>query len=520
MAGLDSATDSFFHRYFVFRPLHLSNQFAAYFMMSTGDFGDREGAERIAWMVLFAAFCAVVVGNLRVLRRDAVVFSLLFFPIFSGAIVTYGFMNFVLGVILFIQSCFLLQFGQRRPSKSWMAGFVAAAVATYVAHPLAGLILGATVGPFALAYLLRWRAAGWERSSGSFSSLVPIGCALACGMLAALAIFEALPQIIDFVVIAGRGAVGGSATVAAAVEDSWRRRLIDVLGLSYFVSYSPADYVFSLLFGLVIGWLGLRRVLAFRRMPVWRAADEWLASLAALFILSLIVPRGIDYFLPERLAACLLDVLLLWLSASPLGGRGTRALAIVGLLLNVGFCTWRMQWGVSINTVLNEYAGVLPFIPDNTSVVAITTSPSYLQANCRAVRARALPCRFRPTLDFLGGRLAGRPVALLSNYQLRPESGFFPITLRAPWDQYARYIPSFERWPPPAGARGDAVIAGAAALVDHHPPDIIVTWDERIATGAATGFFPDAAAPLLRNYTKVFTSSPLGAGSVYVKRQP
>ncbi len=519
-AGLESTASSFFSRYFVFRPFHLSNQLVARFMIWTDAFGHGERAERVAWMVIFTAFSAVVAGNLWILRRDAVVFSLMFFPIFSGQLINYGFMNYVIGVVLFIQSAFLLQYGLSRPSTRWMIAFIAVAAATYAAHPIAGLILAATIGPFGIAYIVSWKMVPWGRSSESFSILIPAGCMLACGVVGALAVYDALPQIVDFLAIAGRGASGAPAAIALAAQDSWRQRLIDVVGLSYFVSYSPGDYLFSLLFGFVVGWLILRRLLEFRRKPGWRQEDNWLASVASLLILSLVVPRHVEYFLPERLSASLLSILLLWLASDRLGRRVFTTFAIVGLLLNTGFCAWRLQWTASIDGILDEYASVAPFIPENTSVIVMTTSPSYLQSNCQAVRARALPCRFRPTLNFMGGVLAGRPVAFLSNYQLRTESGFFPVSLRAPWDQYARYILDFQRWPPTPDARGQAVLAGAASLIESNPPDIIVTWDERIATGAATGLFPAAAELLSQNYTRVFTTLPLGAASVYVKHQP
>lgn len=520
LAGLGSDARQFLERYFEVQPSSMSNQLAGRLMVWAVDLGFATMAERLVWLLLFTAFAAVVVGNLFWARREAVVFSLLLFPIFAGVLVNLGFINFLIGLVFFTQSAFLLQAGLHRPSTLWIASMLAAAAATFLAHPLTGLALGAVDASFAVAYLVHRLVAGRRQTDPSFSPLVPIGCVLCCLMLLALAAQAALPQIARFFSATANNVANGMATTATEVAppDSLRERLIDVFGLSYFVSYSPADYLFSLGFGLVLAWLLGCWARGLWRRRSWRLEDSWLASIAVLLALAIVVPRNFEYFMPDRLVACLLIVVIIWLSSTHLSRITWRALLAAGILLNSGLLVWRMQWSETITAMLTEYASVAQFIPDETSLLSIRTSTSSQQLNCRAVRPRLLPCGFRPTLHFMSEIIGDRPIALLTNYQLRPDAGFFPIRLRAPWSDYTHLNASFERWPPPLEKASD--LTDAIALVDHEPTDVIVTWDERRATGARPGLFPAAAAPIVSNYSSVFTSSPLGAATVYLRRSP
>lgn len=241
-----------------------------------------------------------------------------------------------------------------------------------------------------------------------------------------------------------------------------------------------------------------------------RQEDNWLGSIAALLALALIVPRQFEYFTPDRLFACVLAVVVIWLASTRLDCTAWRILFAAGFLLNAGFLLWRLQWSASINAILSEYASVAPFIPDDTGLISVRTSASYLQLYCRAVRPRQLPCGFKPTLHFMGEIVGARPIALLTNYQLQPDAGFFPIGLRARWSEYLRLNRPFEAWPPPPEHASD--LAYATALIERRPTNVIIT-----STGAPTGLFPAAAESLLADYRKVFTSSPLGAATVYVR---
>lgn len=277
LAGFRSGARPFFEQYFEFRSSSVSNQLASQIMAWAAELGFAAAAERIVWILLFTGFTAVVVGNLARERREAVVFSLLLFPIFAGVLANLGFMNFLIGLILFTHSAFLLQAGLRRASMFWIVGLLAAAAATFLAHPLAGMALGVAEASFASCYVAHWLIVGRRRAEPSFSPFVPIGCVLSCLMLLALAAQAAFPQIVRFfsttaTSMADSIAHGPAvATTSSAPPDSLGTRLIDVFGFSYFVSYSPADYLFSLGFALVLSWLVWRRVREFWRS---RACDR------------------------------------------------------------------------------------------------------------------------------------------------------------------------------------------------------------------------------------------------------
>ncbi len=507
LADLGSGRHTLLSQIFVRRSIPLSNQLSSQIMAWAAELGWAGYAERMVWLLIFVGFAAAVVGNLWLMKREAA-FALLLFPIFDGVLVNLGFINYVIGLLLFVQSAFLLEIGTRNPSIVWISGLGALAAATYLAHPLAGLALAAIAGPFAASYLVRWHRASGLRRDPSFSPLVPLGCAFAAAIPASLAVQEAFPQIVRFFRTTA-SSVSGAAPAPAPFSspDTLHDRILDLAGLG-FVSYSPADYLFALGFALVILWLGGRWL----RARVW---DDWLASIATLLILAIIVPRSFEQFLPERLLACLLAITVIWLASVPLDRRAAWRLFAAGLLLNGAFLLWRLQWSADIETVLTEYASVAPAIPDDSTLLSIRTAPTYLQLNCRAIRKRELPCNFKPTLDFVGEIIADRDVALLSNYQLRPQAGFFPIALRPPWNFYERFNVAFEHWPPPPEL---GLLPDLVALVERTPPDVIVTWDERRATGAAEDTMSSAASPLLQHYTRVFTSQPLGAGAVYVRR--
>ena len=522
LARLESGAGTFFDHYFQLRPTPLANQFASRVMAWLAQLGFAAAAERIAWLLIFTAFSAVVVGNLWILRRDASVYALMFFPIFMGSLVNMGFMNFLFGMVLFTQSLFWLQFGLRRPSIVWSSGMLLLAIAAYIAHPLAGFALGACAGSFAAGYLALWALTARGRAvrvEGSFSLLVPLGCGLACVALVALAASDALPQIKRFIgsLSSGYSVRPSPSSLAAPVVDGLRQRAIDVLGFSNFVSYSPADYCFSAAFALVAIWLAWRRVREYMRERVLRQDDVWLASIALLFVLAMVVSRRFELFLPQRLSACLICVGALWLSTTQLDRAATRWLLLIGLTMNAGFLLWRLDWTESITKVLAEYASVGPHLPDNVTLLSIRSPVAHHQSYCRAIRPRRLPCEFRPALHFMANVIGERNIALLSNYQLDPQTGFFPIAARRPWSQYVRYARIYENWPRPPDPIEPYVVDDIVDLLERNPVDVIVTWDEFWVTGGPERAFPEAAQAALRNYTKVFTSSPLGVASVYIR---
>lgn len=516
LAGLHSDARPFLERYFELVPSPVSNQAASRLMAWTAEAGVAAAAERLVWAAILAGFAAVAVANLG---RERVAFSLLLFPVFAGALVNLGFLNFLIGLVLFTQSAFLLQAGLRRASRAWLAGLIMLTAATFLAHPLAGMALGAVQAAFACCYVAQ-ALIGRRRGSteAPFAPLLPVGCLLSCVLLLSLAVQAALPQIVRFFSTTATNLSASIAPAPAAVPESLRERVIEVFGLGYFISYSPYDYLFSIGYGLLLAGLVLCRALAFWRTRAWRPEDCWLGPIVVLLALAMVVPRRFENFTPERLVGCLLVVVAIWLASLRLGRTAWRALLLAGLALNGGFLLWRLSWSASVDAILTEYASVAPYLPDGATVISLRSSPTPLQAYCRAFRPRQLPCRFKPTLHFMGEIVAARPIALLSNYQLRTDAGFFPIGLRAPWRDYLPLNQPFERWPPLPGETAN--IAAAEVLLARLPADVVVTWDERRATGSPVGVFPAEAAGMLEQYHEIFTSRPLGAARVYVRNAP
>ncbi len=505
LAWFESDAGTLFRHYLELRPVQWANRASSAAMTWAAGLGFVPDAERAAWLAIFALFCLTASANLALLRRDAPAFAPLLFVILAGELANLGFMNFLIGMALFTQSAFLIGYGLRRPSWRWICGLLALSWATYLAHPLAGLALGAAAGPVGVCYLVlailarRPGASRFMRLDASLSPLVPLGCALACLLLLALAAHDALPQVGRFVAnTADEFARAGS----AHADDGPLRRLLKLLSLSYFVSFSPADFAVSGVFGFAAAWLTWQRLRDARRR-VLGLGDCWLAAILALALLATLVPRRFEAFLPERMTGCLLILLVLWLATQPLDRAAYRRLLAVGLALNAGFLLWRLEWTARIEPILAEYASVGAAIPDGTSVVTINNLPHGLQQNCGHLQERRLPCRFRPTVHFMGRVVGRRPIVLLSNYQFWAASGFFPLAVREPWSGYAHYA--------------ERIVPQVAKLLEQRPADVVVVWDEQTARGAADEQFKAEVAAILPHYRKVFTSRPTGAGTIFIR---
>ena len=506
LAWFESGAGALFRRYLELRPAQWANQASSAAMAWAASLGLVPDVERAAWLVIFALFSLVASANLALLRRDAIAFAPLLFVILASGMTNLGFMNFLVGVALFTQSAFVIGYGLRRPSWRWVGLLLGLSLATYLAHPLAGLALGAAAGPvaacyLALAILARRPGAGrFVRLDAGFSPLLPLGCALACLLLLALAAHDALPQVGRFVASTAREFAG---TASANADDGPVRRIFKLLSLSYFVSFSPADFAVSGAFGLTAAWLVWRRLRDARRR-VLGLGDCWLGAILALAILSTLIPRRFEAFLPERMMGCLLIVFVIWLATQPLDRGAYRRLLAAGLALNAGFLVWRLDWTASIEPILDEYASLGAAIPDGTTLVALDSPQSGLQQNCAHLQQRRLPCRFRPTTHFMGRVIGTRPIVQLSNYQFWTASGFFPLAARKPWSGYAHYA--------------DLIVPQVADLLQRRPADVVVVWDDQTALGTPDEQFKADAAAMLSHYRKVFTSQPTGAGTVYVRQ--
>lgn len=517
VAGLENDAAPFFARYFRFRSTPLPNQLSQVAMSWIAGKSLALDPELTVWLAIFASFAAVSVVNLLLLRRRAVAVAPLLFMIMAGCLTTFGFLNFLIGMALFAQSVFVIQYGLRRPSIRWMVCLLVLTVATYIAHPLAGLALGATAGGVGATYLIlaaisRHSALGrFVRASDRFSPLLPIGCGLACLLLLAMAFNDGESQF-------GRLLVSTSAAgphlPAAIGEESRLKRLFKLVSLYHFVSYSPADFAFSGGFGAILGWLGWRRL---RALPRWglTAEDSLFGALAILGCLAILVSPKFERFFPERMNACMLIVLVVWLATHRLDRRTGRRVLAAGLALNCAFLLWRLDWTARINTVLAEYASVGAVLPPHSSLVAIQDQLPLGDQSCARLRWRQLPCRFAPTLHFAGRVVGGQQISLLTNYQLRPTAGFFPLALRQPWSAYLPFISSLEVWPD-AASEGE-LLPAAKDLFELLPADVVVTWDDNTVVGTPDPRFAATVRALLPGYRKIFTSRPTGAASVYVK---
>ena len=521
LSALNTGADHGLGRYFELRQVPLANQLASWLIAAAAHLVRTPYAGSAAWVAIFGAFAATMTVNLAVAGTRAVAFAPLFFVIAAGYLTNMGFINFLIGLILFAQTVFVVQHGLRRPSIGWVLAVAVFSGVTYAAHPLAGLSLAAALGTFAAGYLGLGALAAWPSArrvvqvEGGFSWLVPLGCGLACILLLAMSVHDAWSQIERFSTeMAG---VIDRSPASQALGDGPLSRLAKLLSFSYLISFSAIDLVFAGVFGLIVAWLVWRRVLAFYQQRRLLLADGWLVAIVVLMVLTVTVPHRFEGYLPDRLTACFLILLVLWLATQELDRATARRLLAIGVALNMGLLVWRLDRTAVIEGTLAEYATITAALPDGASVITLSNLPAPGQ-RCRAVDTGPLPCRFQPTAHFDGRIAAGRNLALLSNYQLAPDAGYFPVALRPPWTDLELYIPSLGmlRWNTPALAKAtDKVVSGLAGVLDREPVDVIVVWDNALAQGETDQQLHSGIAPILAHYREVFVSKPRGAARVY-----
>ena len=526
LSALHSGSDHGLGRYFELRQVPFANQLANWLIAGAAQLVRMPYAESAAWVAVFGAFAATVTVNLAAAGTRAVAFAPMFFVIAAGYLTNMGFINFLIALILFAQTVFVVQQGLCRPSIGRVLAVAVLSGVTYAAHPLAGLSLAAALGTFAAGYLGLGALAAWPSArrvvqvEGGFSWLVPLGCGLACSLLLGLSVHDAWSQIERFSTeMAG---VIDRSPASQAPGDGPLSRLVKLLSFSYLISFSAIDLVFAGVFGLIVAWLIWRRGLAFYQQRRLLLADSWLVAIVVLTVLIMTVPHWFEGYLPDRLTACFLILLVVWLATQELDRATARRLLVIGVALNIGLLVWRLDRTAAIEGVLAEYATIDAALPDSASVITLSNLPAPGQ-RCRGVFAGPLPCRFQPTAHFDGRIAAGRKLALLSNYQLAPDAGYFPVALRAPWSDLEPTIPSLGmlRWNTPALAKAtNKVISGLANVLDRQPVDVIVVWDDASVAGEPDQQLRSGIAPILAQYREVFVSKPRGAARVYWRANP
>ncbi len=519
LSALSSEPSPLVARYFEVRPVPFANQLGSWLIAGAAHLVPAAYAESLVWTMVFGGFAAAVTVNLALMGATA--FAPLLFVIAAGSLTHFGFLNFVIALTLFAQTVFVVQRGLGHASPGWVLAVVALSGATYVAHPLAGLGLAAAECSFAAGYLALGGLAAWPpgrepvRVSGGFSWLVVLACGLAGLLLLLLAVHDAWPQIVRLLDEAASSSA--SLLANALTGDGPLDRLARLVSSSYLVSYSAIDFVFAGLLSFTIAWLAWRWLRTFLRGRRVLLTDSWLAAVVTLALLVMFVPRRFESFLPDRLSACFFILVIAWLAGQELDRAAARRLLAIGLALNVGLLAWRLDRTIAVESILAEYATVAAALPPGASVLGIE-SPKELGHRCLEINVGALPCRFQPTAHFLGRAVVGRGVAWLSNYQFASEAGYFPVTLRAPWNEFSFYsLRAFDlRWDTPDMARkADALVRGLCELLERDPVDIIVVWDDGTALGKPDQAFLSGIAPLLSRYEKVFVSQPRGAARVY-----
>lgn len=521
VSRLNSSEGAFFSQVFEATAAHSTNFLATKTMSALLSIGLTD-VDKITWLVLMSCMVLVIGINLGAISRSSLVLAPLGFLLTGGVITHLGFMNYFVGLIVFVQTLFLFNRGLQYPNTAWLITTLLLAIITYLAHPLAGLALGAVLGPFAVAQLTlaRWRRRMGGGTStlwgGEFPLAIPVAAFLVCIVLLAFAANDGAAQIGRLFEQSIAGAHPAMSLPASQTEISLARRVLRAATLTNLVSYSVYDRLFSLTFLLTFGALLWRRLATLKMHPV-NAADGWLVSAATLFGLAVAIPVKFELFLFLRLTTCMAFVLLLWAAAQHFSQRQMRTVFFVGLLASLGSLAWQLEWTSRLNRVLDEYASIATIIPERSTVLSIHNADRNPDG-CKALALPKLPCAFKPTLHFLGQVVAGRNVALLTNYQLRPGTGFFPLTLRRPWSGYTPYIEEFLQWDLPKNSRArSAKLAPVLQLLACQSPDLIVTWNDRRAEGQNDVTFDANIAPLLSGYRRIFTSRPSGAANVYAR---
>lgn len=523
LAKLHRHSSALFEHLFARRSGPISNAIATDIMTWSAIVGPALSPYKVIWGVIATLFVGTVTLNLARVPGNALCFAPFAYLILAhGVLAQLGFVNFLVGVVVFAQTIFLIQHGlaDRRP-RGWAALTLLSCGLTYLAHPLAGFALGATLGSFAAAYAaLAWA----RRRSGeqAYHLIVPIVCVLGCALLLACALWDDSSQLSRLLAAShDAGTAAAMPTALTPEATSTLVRLRRLITLTSFVSYSVVDRVVASLFGGAMAWLIVRRLRRIRQDPL-KPADAWLFSVLGLAVLAIIVPPSFEQYFAHRLSTCLMLVLVLWAAAQRESSEALKAVLVLGLVLNVGALIERMTWTARINAVLEEFATIAPVIPAGATVLAVHDA-DLNPASCISLeQTRALlPCGFRPTLHFVGEVIGGKNIALVSNYQLRTDAGFFPLSLRSPWATYVPFIDALDNWAlPDDPADTSVLLKSLRGTLQCLPPDIIVAWsDARVREQSGTRFARDLA-PIVAGYRRVFTSPPLGAAVVYRREAP
>ena len=524
-SALSSGSNSFLAQYFDLRSLPLTNQLASWLIAGAARVVQVPVAGDAAWIAIFGVFVAIVTVNLAFIGRRAIAFAPLFFVVVVGFLTSMGFMNFVIALIPFAQTVFLVNRGSDRAPARWVLAVLVCSAVTYIAHPLAGFGLAAALGPFAVGYLALGAVAAWPRArrlvriEGTLHWRVPLACGLACLLLLLLALHDARLQMETYLPLAEQDLIAAPAGEMPAGGPM--SRVLKLLSFAYLVSFSALDFAFAGMFGLVVTVLAWRRVRSFYIERRLRPADSWLVAMMTLVALIVVVPRRIEYFLPDRLSACLLLVVIVWLATQWLDRLTFRRLLVAGIVLNVGLLLWRLDRAAAIDTTLAEYASVGAVLPDGATVIGLSSKGA---AGCSTVLLSPLPCRFQPTAHFIGRVIAGREIAWLSNYQLASTAGYFSVSLVESWADLDPLISAglaTLRWDTPQSAAAThRIVEGLAGLLSRKPVDAIVVWDDAVVQGKPGSPFLAGIAPALTLYQETFVSKPLGAARVFLLKAP
>lgn len=369
--------------------------------------------------ILLVAFAFRYV--LRAVHHDAEPLAVLCFPLLGHCLLQYGFYGFCLSIgIYFLALGYWLRHRESFGLHE-IPAFTALSLLLYFSHLVSWALLLGSVGLLSIWLLLSRRV-----------QIAPVLASLMSFLPAAI-------LAVIFLVRPGAMPSNVPSTPIAARWDALRH-----LSTAIF-SYDAADVRISTalaaFFGLITAICAFRKSL--RRN--WTVDDGLLLVPIAILLLYFMAPPAASggYYLLERLQLYVFLTLIVWLGAQPKIGTATffaiqaGAVVFTVLLLALNLPRYR-----DMNTYLEEYVSVAPFIQPNTTLL-----PLILDAPAGQLGRLYT----RPLAHASGYVTASRHALNLDNYEAQVD--FFPIQFR-PERNTAVFLGSIETAPPHIDMQG------------------------------------------------------------------
>lgn len=499
----------------------LSEIFAAHWSLSTNQLSALllsrltawlpvETAEKLLLITVVQAFVAVAFWGVGRIAPANLPLALLPVPLAAGYLLHMGFYNFIMALPLaFASMVYLhLRFPRFTPGHAMILALLVAA--TYFAHVIACVLLIVAAGAFCVTAAFIDGCQRGQPENERVGAPSPLRRSL-LGLLACLP--AGLLVLRDFGPWLGHFEVK-DAPVAAADAPALLLELVKGANL---MVYSALDGVFEVTLAAVFATLAAIKLRSRFRQGALAPADAWLAAALALLVGYVCLPWHVEDFFQQRLVACLLLVLSIWLADHAYRTRTIAAAAAVLLVLNGGLASWRLWWIGESKDVLAEYAAVADQLPERTSIVSFTAPGAYGWKQCFRLDRSGSPCRVRPHLNFLGKVIGNRAIANLGNYQAA--LGYFPLRFTAA----AEHLHALENLAYKHEIGWDSVLAEPAEMqavrraLDRHRTARVLFWDDPTAGERRAASLRTLEGVLGDNYHQVWTSRPRGLVRLYAR---